>query len=64
MAAADLLSDMLWEPVKPLLPASVPKPRGGRPRLSDRVCLTGIVFVLRSGVPSEHAPKRARLRLG
>jgi Putative transposase of IS4/5 family (DUF4096) len=47
--AAALVSDALWSLIRPLLPASMPKPQGGRPRVSDRACLTGILFVLRSG---------------
>ena len=30
---------------------STPRPKGGRPRLSDRAVLTGVVFVLRSDIP-------------
>ncbi len=57
MDAAALVPDNLWNLVEPLLPAPLPKPRGGRPRLSDRVCLIGIVFVLRSGIPWSMLPK-------
>jgi transposase len=53
----ELVSDELWEIVKPLLPAEPPKAKGGRPRLPDRAALTGIVFVLRSGIPWEMLPK-------
>jgi transposase len=57
MSTAALLPDGLWDLVVPLLPAPLPKPRGGRPRLSDRACFTGIVFVLRSGIPWRMLPK-------
>jgi len=52
-----LVSDELWKVIKPLLPPEPPKPKGGRPRLSDRVALTGILFVLRSGIPWEMLPQ-------
>ena len=38
--AAALVPDVLWSLILPLLPASMPKPQGGRPRVSDRACLT------------------------
>jgi transposase len=53
----ELVSDELWEIVEPLLPEEPPKPRGGRPRIDDRAALTGIVFVLKSGIPWEMLPK-------
>jgi transposase len=51
-----LVSDALWAVIEPLLPVEPPKPNGGRPRVPDRATLTGIVFVLRSGIPWELLP--------
>ena|SRR5215207_8846987 len=51
-----LVSDELWEVVEPLIPPEPPKPKGGRPRVPDRACLTGIVFVLKTGLPWEYLP--------
>ncbi len=55
--AKPLVPDDLWAVIEPLLPPQVPKPAGGRPRVPDRACLTGIVFVLRSGIPWELLPR-------
>jgi transposase len=55
--AKELVTDELWETIEPLLPAEPPKPQGGRPRIDDRAALTGIVFVLKSGIPWEMLPK-------
>jgi transposase len=52
-----LLADELWAVIEPSLPPEPPKPKGGRPRLSDRAALTGIIFVLRTGIPWEMLPK-------
>jgi len=52
-----LVSDELWEVIAPLLPPEKPKPKGGRPRVPDRAALTGILFVLRSGIPWEMLPQ-------
>jgi transposase len=49
--AKELVSDELWEIIEPLLPPEPPKPRGGRPRVDDRAALSGIIFVLKSGIP-------------
>jgi transposase len=51
-----LVSDDLWAIVSPLLPAEPPKPKGGRPRVPDRACLTGIIFVLKTGIGWEDLP--------
>ncbi len=55
--ATPLVSDDLWAVVEPLRPPPPPKPKGGRPRVPDRACLTGIVFVLKSGIPWEMLPQ-------
>ena len=52
-----LVPDDLWEAIEPLLPTEPPKPNGGRPRVSDRAALGGIVFVLRSGCPWRLLPQ-------
>ena len=55
--AKKIVSDELWSIVEPLLPPPTPKPRGGRPPVSNRDALTGILFVLRSGIPWEMLPQ-------
>src|SRR6201993_4197247 len=52
-----LLPDAMWNLIQPLLPTSPRRPDGGRPRLADRACLAGIMFVLRSGIPWEMLPQ-------
>jgi transposase len=54
---AELVSDELWEQIEPLLPPEpAPSPKGGRPRVSHRSALTGIIFVLRTGIPWQALP--------
>jgi transposase len=54
-----ILDDELWALIQPLLPP--PKARRarypGRKPLDDRAVLTGILFVLQSGIPWEMLPK-------
>ena len=52
-----LVSDELWDVIAPLLPPEPPKPKGGRPRVPDRPALTGMIFVLRTGLPWELLPR-------
>lgn len=49
--------DELWEAVRLLLPEHHPDPRGGRPRVDDRVCFNAIVFVLFTGIAWRHLPQ-------
>jgi transposase len=54
-----LIDDALWRRIEPLLPKP-PRRRWkamGRPRIPDRAVLTGILFVLRSGIPWQMLPK-------
>ena len=56
--AKPLIDDELWAIVEPLLPP--PKPRRfrypGRKPVDPRAALTGIVFVLKTGIPWEYVP--------
>jgi transposase len=52
-----LVTDELWEIIEPLLPEEAPKPKGGRLRVPDRAALTGIIFVLKSGLQWEMLPQ-------
>jgi transposase len=57
--AKPLVTDALWERIQPLLPPP-PKPkrpdRPGRHRIDDRKALTGILFVLKTGINWEDLP--------
>lgn len=57
--AKPLLDDRLWVLIEPLLPKG--KPRRfrypGRKRVEDRQALTGILFVLRTGIPWSALPR-------
>ncbi|EWY36178.1 transposase TIS1421 [Skermanella stibiiresistens SB22] len=55
--AKPLVSDEVWAVVAPLLPSRPPRPKGGRPPVDDRAALTGILSVLRSGIPWEMPPR-------
>src|SRR5438094_6767601 len=55
--AIPLLPDALWSLIQPVLPLPRSKPKGGRPRLPDRACLAGVLFVLRRGIPWEMLPQ-------
>ena len=49
----------MWAVVEPLLPPERPKgkgSKGGRPKVDDRAALSGIVFVLLTGIGWEYLP--------
>lgn len=52
-----LVTDVLWMRIEPLLPPErKPGRKGGRPRVSNRQVLTGILFVLRTALPWQLLP--------
>ena len=57
--AKPVLDDELWKLIEPFLPP--PKPRRfrypGRKPVPNRAALTGILFVLKTGIPWEYLPK-------
>ena len=54
-----LVDDDLWTRIEPLLPKRRPRNRqyAGRKPIPDRAVLTGILFVLRSGIPWKMLPQ-------
>jgi len=54
-----LVDDELWTRIEPLLPERPPRNRryAGRKPIPDRAVLTGILFVLRSGLPWNMLPQ-------
>lgn len=55
--AKPVLPDELWAVIEPILPAYKPSPKGGRPPVGNREALTGILFVLLTGIPWEYLPQ-------
>ncbi|MBN1491094.1 MAG: transposase [Phycisphaerae bacterium] len=45
-----------WERIEPVLPRRPVGPKGGRPPVGDREVLTGILFVLKTGIAWEELP--------
>jgi len=56
--AKPILDDELWKIIEPLIPKKKRRFRyPGRKPISDRTALTGILFVLKTGIGWEHLPK-------
>ena len=57
--AKPILDDALWELIGPLLPPPKPRRRRhpGRKPVPHRATLTGILYVLRTGIPWEYLPQ-------
>jgi transposase len=56
--AKPILDDKLWKFIEPLLPKKKRRFRyPGRKPIHDRAALTGILFVLKTGIPWEYLPR-------
>jgi len=52
------MSDEVWRKIEPLLPPEPPKPKGGRPRMSDRSIMEAILYIFCTGCGWHDLPKR------
>jgi transposase len=55
--AKELVSDELWIICEPIIPRLKKSRKGGRPAVGNRETLTGILFVLKTGIAWEDLPK-------
>ncbi len=55
--AREILPEELWTLIEPLLPPDKEPKSNGRPAVPNRGALTGILFVLRTGIPWEYLPQ-------
>lgn len=59
-----LLSDELWEMLKPVIPKRAYRAKAGRPSITNREVLTGILLVLKTGIAWEDLPREMRCGSG
>lgn len=57
-APPPFVSDENWEFLKDLIPDPPRSPKGGRPPVTSRACLEGIIFVLTNGCRWKDLPER------
>ncbi len=57
MEPALQLSDEHWNLISEFFPAKRPSPKGGRPRATERDCLEGVLWILRTGARWCDLPK-------
>ena len=54
--ARPILTDEKWNRIQHLFPPPPARPKGGRKRMDYRRVLTGILFILRTGIPWHELP--------
>jgi transposase len=52
------VTDLQWLVIREHLPKPRSYPRGGRPRIDDRKCLEGVLWILWTGAPWSELPPR------
>ena len=52
------LTDEQWSKIEPLIPKSLPGPKGGRPRSDDRLVFEGILWILKTGARWKDLPDK------
>ena len=52
------LTDEQWNLIADLFVEPPAGPKGGRPRVASRPCVEGILWILRTGAPWKHLPRR------
>ena len=51
-----MLTDEHWDRIAHYFPEHPPSPKGGRPRVADRECLEGILWLVRTGARWQDIP--------
>jgi transposase len=64
--AKPILDDALWELIEPLVPKHKPRRlrHPGRKPVDHRLVMSGIIFVLRTGIPWRYLPKESGFGCG
>jgi transposase len=63
--AKPMLDDQLWEIIEPLIPKKKRRPRyPDRKPITDRAALTGVMFVLKTGIGWEYLPQEMNCGCG
>ena len=57
MSRCEYLTERMWDKIGPLLPDLPKNPKGGSPRIDNRRCLEGILWVLKTGARWRDLPE-------
>lgn len=54
---SELLPEKVWREIESLFPPQIPSPKGGRPPVTHQQAMTGIIFILKTGLPWKMLPQ-------